>query len=299
MRPLKRLGDVPVVGITAPRRARVERAADPETRVSLVLPAYRAGDRIDYVIDRLARYLERRPWGGEVVVVDDASQDDTAAVAAGRQGALGRLTVLRHGRRCGLGAAARTGVLVARGRFVVLCDVDTACPVSNLDQILEKLAGGAHVAVSSRRAALPGVEEEPLLQRLSDTAFRALARRVVPLDVQDIRGGFKGFHRLVAQKIALRSRLDGVNFDVEWLAMAKRFGYHVVETPINPAEFRAGPNTVRGATPGTLRDLWRIRRHLESAAYDTPCRQRSPLEDTSFVRMQPGLLPASEPPRVA
>ncbi len=256
------------------------------TRLSIVLPTHQEGERLGRLLDRLASYLARQPWRAEVIVVDDGSGDDTADIAAMRQGRLKQLTVLKHGARRGKGAAARSGVLVARGDFVVVSDVGLSCPLSNLNSLIERLDLGADVCVVSRR--IPGSSapfDEPLIAKLTDTAFRALANLVVPVKVQDIQGGFKGFRRLAAQKIAMRARIDGPTYDVEWLKLGETFGFDVVEIPARMAEYRPGEVEVRGASASLLRDLLRIRRNLGSAEYDRPRGEGSTLFDTSFVKL--------------
>ena len=253
-------------------------------RLSIVLPVHREAERLGHLLDRLAGYLSRQPWRSEVIVVDDGSGDDTAEVAASRQVRLPRLSVLKHATRRGKGAAMRTGVLVARGDFVVLSDIGVSCPLGNLSPLVQSLEQGADVCIVSRR--LPGARlmcDEPLIERLTDTAFRALAKMVVPVGVQDIQAGFKGFRRLVVQKIAMRSRIDGPAYDVEWLKLAETFGFEMAEIPARGAEYKKGE--ARGVSRELVRDLLRIRKNLGSDEYETPRQEGATLFDTSFVKL--------------
>ncbi len=280
---------LPGSGGELPLRGQLRKSRGPAnttTRLSLVLPVHEEAERLGRLLDRLASYLSRQPWKAEVIVVDDASRDDTVDIVAARQGRIKQLTVLRHGSRRGKGAAARSGVLVARGDSIVVSGVGLTCPFSNLNALLDRIELGADVCVVSRR--VPGAStpyDEPLLARLTDTAFRTLANLVVPVKVQDLQGGFKGFRRLVAQKIAMRARIDGPTFDVEWLKLGETFGFEVVEIPARMGDYTSGESELRGASRELLRDLLQIRRNLGTDEYEQPRGQGSTLFDTSFVRL--------------
>ena len=115
----------------------------------------------------------------EVVVVDDASRDATAGVAAAR-GA----RVLRRRRRGGRAVARNQGVRAARGRFIALLDQDDFWKPGFLDAALGAFAPGVQVVstnydlvddagrVRLRRAIRPG--------RHLDAAVRALGLSYVP-----------------------------------------------------------------------------------------------------------------------
>jgi len=109
--------------------------------------------------------LSARTWGGEfeLIVVDDASDDDSADIVAKRFSAA---RLLRNERNVGFGPATMRGVRAARGRVVVLCNNDLAATegfVGNLARWFEPgapaLADGSRVprrrlfAVSSRTMA--------------------------------------------------------------------------------------------------------------------------------------------------
>src|SRR5437867_13307552 len=83
--------------------------------VSIVIPAFNEGASIDAVVSEL---LAAASWH-EVIVVDDGSSDDTGAnaTAAGAR-------VIRHPYNKGNGAAVKTGIRCATGRFVLIVDAD-------------------------------------------------------------------------------------------------------------------------------------------------------------------------------
>jgi glycosyltransferase involved in cell wall biosynthesis len=85
--------------------------------VSVIIPAYNAAKYLDEAIDSVAGQTHDRV---EIVVVDDASTDDTAAVA-GRYGSALRLVTQDH---LGHAAARNHGVRVSTGRYIAFLDAD-------------------------------------------------------------------------------------------------------------------------------------------------------------------------------
>jgi len=109
----------------------LDRGPAPGTaRVTVVLPAYCEADRIGESVSRVRSELgealgsdgasEAKVVDVEVVVVDDGSPDDTAAVAE----AAGADLVVRLAHNSGKGAAVRAGMAVASGRTVLFTDAD-------------------------------------------------------------------------------------------------------------------------------------------------------------------------------
>ena len=91
--------------------------ATTEELVSVVIPAYNAAAYLDAAIDSVAAQSHDRV---EIIVVDDASTDRTAAVAA-RYGGLLRYELQSHR---GSAAARNRGARLATGRYLAFLDAD-------------------------------------------------------------------------------------------------------------------------------------------------------------------------------
>ncbi len=88
--------------------------------ISIVVPAYNEARRLPSTLDTLTRYVEAHRFGfAEILVVDDGSTDDTAAVA-GRPG----VRLLRNPGNRGKGYSVRHGMLEARGEWILFTDAD-------------------------------------------------------------------------------------------------------------------------------------------------------------------------------
>lgn len=100
--------------------------------VSVVIPAYNA-ER--YIADAIRSVLNQTyPWF-EIIVVDDASQDKTAAVVESIKD--GRIHLIRHHSNKGAGAARNTAIEAAKGRWIALLDADDAFAPQRLERFVE------------------------------------------------------------------------------------------------------------------------------------------------------------------
>jgi glycosyltransferase involved in cell wall biosynthesis len=205
-----------------------------EPHVSLVVPCFDEGPRVDPLLDRILDWGRSRPdldW--ELVCVDDGSRDDTAARLASRAESEPNLRVLLSPENEGKGGALRRGVAASRGEVVVFLDADLAVDPSHVDEVLPALKDGVDVAVGSR--ALEGarvLRPQPWLRRLLGRGYLLLARRLLDLGVSDVTCGFKGFRGETARRLFAASRCRRWGIDAEILHLARRDGLVVREFPV-------------------------------------------------------------------
>lgn len=221
--------------MTSPRVVieHAEQVAPPCAAVDLeiIVPAYNEAERLPATLREAVSFLNDQPWLSRVVVVDNGSVDETAAVV--NRIDPGAVDIAVTGcSQAGKGAAVRRGLLAATARFTGFVDADLSTPLDTLCEAMTQLRAGAAAVVASRHA--PGarfVHAQPLGRRLGGAAFRALARPLVA-DVHDTQCGFKFFRREVVQTALRRCWTDGFAFDVELLRHIQAAGGQIVEIPI-------------------------------------------------------------------
>ncbi|MBI2938908.1 MAG: glycosyltransferase [Chloroflexi bacterium] len=210
--------------------------------VSIVIPCYdeeanlRAG-----VLDRVAAYVESHDFCREVLVVDDGSDDASAALVDAFAAAHPRFRLLREPHR-GKAGAVIAGVLAATADYVLFCDMDQATPVADLDRLVPSLLDSYDVVVGSRAQQRAGA---PLVRKLMAHGFTELRRLIVDVGgIADTQCGFKCFRRCVVHTLcsALRVYRSGAPpvrgatvtaaFDVELLYLAHRMGCRMAEVPV-------------------------------------------------------------------
>lgn len=208
--------------------------------LEIVIPAYNESSRLPATLTQLVDVLVTRRWTSRVVVVDNGSSDDTAAVVPttavlpGRpSGGSARVEVVVIGcAEPGKGAAVLRGLRTSRARWVGFADADLSTPVGTVVPAVAALEAGATAAIASRyapgaRLALP----QPFGRRLGGTAFRALARPLVK-GVYDTQCGFKLFDRVAAADAIWSCRSTGFAFDVELLHRVLAGGGRIAEIPV-------------------------------------------------------------------
>jgi len=238
--------------------------------LSVIIPAFNEGPAIHKTITTTAQYLAGLPLSWEMIVVDDGSQDTTAAdvTAAATATAPEQIRLIRHTRNLGKGAAIRTGVLASAGQFVLFCDADSATPIEELGKFLPRLRDGADIVVGSRRITGSEVRRrQPWPRQFLGTVYVWLTNLLVVPGISDITCGFKALRRRAAHEIFSRAHVTGWSFDAELFYLARRLRYRIVEVPITWAD---QPNTkVRVARDAmvSLYDLVRIRWRAMTGQY--------------------------------
>jgi glycosyltransferase involved in cell wall biosynthesis len=200
-------------------------------KISLVIPAYNEAKRIEPFLRSLGHYVQRhRADIQEVLVIDDGSRDETAAIAERFKSLIPSLHVIRHQQNQGKGAAVRTGVLAAQGEAIVFMDADGATDSSELPNMQAALAQ-ADVAIGNRWMPGAQTERHSLLRRLSGWTNRTYMR-LFGLGTIDTMCGFKGYRREVAQKLFSDLQEKRWLFDTEVAYKAVRGGYRIINFPI-------------------------------------------------------------------
>jgi dolichyl-phosphate beta-glucosyltransferase len=197
--------------------------------LSLVVPAFNEEARLPAMLEQLATALPHDRT--ELIVVDDGSSDETAAVAERALAEFPYGTVHRLPENHGKGRALREGISVARGTKIVFLDADSATDPRCLVELLGAL-DRADVAVGSRSHADSVVQSARLHRKVLGVAFNGLVRALTGLRLRDTQCGFKGFRAPAASLLFGLAEVDGFAIDVEILANADRLGMRIEEVPV-------------------------------------------------------------------
>ena len=231
--------------------------------LSIVVPAYNEASAIAMgKLTAAAEWLGALPRVTQLLVVDDGSEDDTAALAAATAD---KVVSIAHS---GKAAAIVAGIGVASGDLVLVMDMDQATPVTEGDKLLVALDGPKDIAAGSRGLVRRGA---PLSRCVVSWGHVALRRLLLGMALADTQCGFKAFSRMAALDILSSLRLYHParmapirgpsvtsGFDCEFLFVASRLGYRIHEVPViwNYEDTRR-VNLARDAWHGA-RDLVRI-----------------------------------------
>lgn len=203
-------------------------------RPLVVIPTYNEAASITAVISAV-----RAAFAGDIVVIDDGSEDDTYAVAQ-RAG----VVVLRHPCNLGIGAAVQTGFLYALAHdydAVVRLDGDGQHNPAYIPRFLAPLeSGDADVVVGSRFLAREGYQST-LVRRVGIIILGVLSA-LVGTRVTDPTSGYWALNRRALQVLA-RSQPDDYP-ETQALVLATRAGCRIHELPVIMQARAAGHSSI-------------------------------------------------------
>jgi glycosyltransferase involved in cell wall biosynthesis len=216
--------------------------------VSVVIPCLNEAENIERCVRSACEVLARTGIEGEVVVVDNASEDDSAALAA----AAGA-RVVREPRR-GYGSAYLAGFAAARGRYIVMADADLTYDFNEIPRFVAALEEGAELVMGDRMDNIhPGAM--PWLHRyVGNPILTGLLNMFFSTGIKDAHCGMRALRRDVLPRLDLRT--TGMEFASEMVIRAAKEQLRIAEFPIEYHP-RGGESKL-----SSFRDGWRHLRFL-------------------------------------
>ena len=225
----------------------------------IVVPTYNECENLPPLLDRIFEVVPDI----DVLVVDDNSPDGTGGLADARAAGNPRIHVLHRAGKEGLGKAYLAGFKWALERdytHIFEMDADFSHDPATLPRFLEA-AKTADLVLGSRWVEGGGTVGWPLQRQLLSKGGSLYARTVLGVDIRDLTGGFKCFHRRVLTAIDLDSvQTRGYGFQIELTFRALRHGFKVVEIPIRFADRVAGQSKMSFRIMSeALTMVWKLR----------------------------------------
>lgn len=212
--------------------------------LSVVIPAYNEERNVEKTVKQIHQFLLAENYPFEIMVVDDGSLDKTAAVVESLRASLPQVSLLRNP-HYGKGFTVRTGILAARGRFILFVDADGSTPIREVKRLFLWLTDHPFdIAIASREGQGAKREQEPYYRHLMGRVFNWVVQILALPGIKDSQCGFKLFKGKVAKEIFSRLSLYGEEapeipfaytgaFDVEVLFLARKLGYEIKEVPVS------------------------------------------------------------------
>lgn len=203
--------------------------------LSVVIPAYKEGERIGSTLLEIEEYLGRKEFEYEILVVVDGSPDNTAEVARNYGSQVKNLRVVSNAENHGKGYVVRQGLLEAKGKYRLFMDADGSTSISHLDKFLPEIEKeNVDVVIGSRDLEGSFIQvHQPKYRELFGDAGNWLIRIMLGLwAYPDTQCGFKMLTGEAADAVAKRMVVDRFGFDFELIAIARGLGYNVVQLPV-------------------------------------------------------------------
>ena len=216
--------------------------------VSVVIPCLNEEENVERCVLAAIEALRAADLAGEVIVVDNASEDRSAEIAA----AAGARVISE--RRRGYGSAYLAGFAAARGTYIVMADADLTYDFNEIPNFVAKLADGAQLVMGNRMdnikpGAMPWLHRyigNPLLTGVLNLFFRT--------GVRDAHCGMRALRTDVLPTLDLRT--TGMEFASEMVIRAAKEKLAIAEVDIEYHP-RGGESKL-----SSFRDGWRHLRFL-------------------------------------
>jgi glycosyltransferase involved in cell wall biosynthesis len=207
--------------------------------ISAVMPAYNEAANLEQSVSRMQLALAAYTHDAEVIVVDDGSQDTTAAVLNMLKERFPTLRVVRHDSNRGYGAALRSGFDAARLPWIFVMDADNQFDPAELSALVAR-AGDADIVAGYRKR-----RRDPLARRINAWAFFGLVRLFFGPLLRDVNCAFKLIRRDLIRQMDLHS--EGALINTEVIVLARQRQARIVEVAVEHYPRAAGKQT--GANP--------------------------------------------------
>jgi len=238
-----------------------ERGLDPRRApldVEIAIPVYNEAEHLAERITELRHFLnESFPFRAVVTIVDNASTDDTMAVATELTASLPGVAAL-HLPQKGRGHALRTAWSTSTAPVVAYMDVDLSTSLSALVPLVAPLLSGHRdIAIGTRLARGSHVVRGPKRELIS-RAYNLFLKLSLRGRFSDAQCGFKALRREAAQQLLPLVQDDEWFFDTELLITAERLGLRMSEVPVDWVDDPDSRVKILHTAISDLRGVWRI-----------------------------------------
>jgi len=205
--------------------------------LSIVIPAYNEATKIHDDIKNASIFLVKNNINGEILIVDDGSEDNTAQIA---KFTLSEIktdgSIVTSNRNHGKGHAVKSGILNANGDIIMFID-SGGC--FDLDDALDGIAmikdNRCDISHGSRRLKKSKtIKKRELLRSISSFIFKWFVTIIMnlPRHLTDTQCGIKIFEKNIAKELFSKCVITSYIFDIEIIMRATRSGYKILEFPI-------------------------------------------------------------------
>ncbi len=171
--------------------------------ITLALPAYNEADNIRSIIEDSMDALETLGRSWELLLIDNASTDNTAAVAQSVADDDARVRVIRHDRNRLYSGSCATAVRESKGTYVAIMDSDGQATARDLPRFLDRLGSGANLVIGWRRD-----RKDPRSRLAVSALFNWLGKLYLRYPHHDLNCGFRVFDRSFAAVADIRHEIN-------------------------------------------------------------------------------------------
>ncbi len=199
------------------------------TKLSIVIPAFCEEKSIETLLSRV--YRVETPIPKEVIVVDDASTDETCRILKNLQQKYPDLKLAFHAANFGKGAALRTGFGMVTGDLVVIQDADLEYNPADYGILLKPILNGRADVVYGSRFLGKGRRVRHFWHYVGNRMITLVSNMFSNLNLNDMETCYKAFDARILPQLHLKSNRFG--FEPEFTVKIAKLKCRVHEVPIS------------------------------------------------------------------
>jgi glycosyltransferase involved in cell wall biosynthesis len=228
---------------------------------SIVIPVHNEAANLYAFVTSFVNTWAPPTGVAEILLVENGSTDETAAVCRRLEGEFPRLIVASSLSVASYGEAIKSGILQSRGRFVSILECDCLDPdfVSRAVRLLES-RDASFVVASKRHPA--SIDRRPLKRRVLTAVYNQLLLGLIFGYPGSDTHGLKSIEAGCAKRLCELAVTSGETFQTELVLLAWRLGIGIREVPIEIRETRPAPVSVIKRVPKVLHTVQQLRMSL-------------------------------------
>lgn len=196
--------------------------------LSIVIPAYNEQATLRRVLSRVLELPALR----EAIVVDDGSNDGTAAIAESIAALQPRVRVIRHAQNKGKTEALKTGFAHTTGEIVVVQDADLEYDPAEIPGLIQPIVDGyADVVYGSRFLVRKAARVLYFYHYLANRCLTFFSNLLTNVNLTDVETGYKAFRGDIIRQMQVTA--SGFGFEIEVTAKVAKLNCAIYESPIS------------------------------------------------------------------
>jgi len=205
-------------------------------KLSVIIPIYNEEENVSSFLIELHKVLEKMAIDYEIIPVNDSSADNTIKEIENTKISVNLVT---HPYNKGNGAAVKSGIRHAKGKYVIMLDGDGQHKPEDIPRIFEQLENGFDLVVGARDRK----SQASFFRYIANSIYNLTASYVSGFKVEDLTSGLRGAKRNTIKKF-LYLFPNGFSYPTTSLLSFLKAGYSVKFIPIETRK-RKGTSKIR------------------------------------------------------
>lgn len=211
--------------------------------ISLVYPMFNEAAYLQRAVAAASHALSETTDDYQIVIVNDASTDETGSIADAVADEDPRITVVHNATNLKLGGTLRAGYAAATKELIVYTDADLPFDLLEIQRAVRLLEYQEADVVSAYRFDRT---REGYIRTVYSFVYSLLIRLVFGLRIKDVNFSFKIFRHSLLDRFPLKS--DGSFIDAEFLIRSRNAGAGIIQIGVDYFERSRGISTLSSAS---------------------------------------------------